>query len=39
METLEAIHTRRSVRSFKAEPVPLDLVRKIVELSWKRGQT
>lgn len=31
MDTLETIRTRRSVRSFKLEAVPLDLIRKILE--------
>lgn len=31
METLEAIKTRRSVRRYKPDPVPLDLVKKIIE--------
>jgi len=30
MDTLEAIHTRRSIRKFEDRPVPEDLVRKIL---------
>jgi nitroreductase len=31
METLEAIHSRRSVRAFTPEPVPHDLLRQVME--------
>lgn len=31
MNTLEAIKTRRSVRSFKADPVPEDLLKQVLE--------
>ena len=31
METLEAIKTRRSIRTYKPDPVPLDLIEKIIE--------
>ena len=31
METLEAIHTRKSIRKFLNKEVPLDIVRKILE--------
>ena len=31
METLEAIHTRRSVRSFTPEPLPGELLRQVLE--------
>ena len=30
METLEAIHTRKSIRKFLSKQVPLDIVRKIL---------
>ncbi|MDI7277286.1 MAG: nitroreductase family protein, partial [Anaerolineae bacterium] len=31
MDVLEAIHTRRSVRAFTAEPVPDALLRQVLE--------
>ncbi|MEW6333828.1 MAG: nitroreductase family protein, partial [Thermodesulfobacteriota bacterium] len=31
METLEAIQTRRSIRAFRPDPLPADVVRKILE--------
>jgi len=31
MKTIEAIFTRRSVRSYKADPIPLDMIHKILE--------
>jgi nitroreductase len=30
METLEAIHTRQSIRQVKPDPVPRDLIEKIL---------
>ncbi len=33
MHTLEAIATRRSVRAFKPDPVPIDTIHKILEVS------
>ena len=31
MDVVEAINNRRSIRSFKPDPVPLDILRKIVD--------
>ena len=33
MHAIEAIASRRSVRAFKPDPVPLDTVREILEVS------
>ena len=33
MHALEAIATRRSVRAFKPDPVPLEIVHEILEVS------
>ncbi len=43
MDVVEAIHTRRSVRAFKAEPVPREILRSILEAalrapSWEDTQ-
>jgi nitroreductase len=44
MDTLEAIHSRRSIRQFKEDPVPDDLLNKVLEAarwapSWANTQS
>ena len=36
MDTLEAIHTRRSIRTYLDQPVPTELIQKLLAAAMRR---